>query len=135
MLLKFPTATAPADPQLAIARRHFDRHAAGLCNAAELIDGISGRSRVLRLISALREASRLDRTIRHMLVDLHRLLALDPVIGGFEPDLSFTCLLDPASPEVEELCLITDRLYDLLVDIGERDEKRDAIALRAQDSA
>jgi hypothetical protein len=38
---------------------------------------------------------------------------------------------------VEELCLLTDRLYDLLFEIGELDDERDALALAlpAQDAA
>ncbi|PFG64020.1 hypothetical protein AXZ77_2647 [Thioclava sp. ES.031] len=137
MLRKFPTKTLPADLQLAAVRAHFDKHGSALCNAAGLIDGDAGTARVLRLMSRLREAARLDWATRRRLVDLHRLLSLDPVIDGFEPDLSSWVLLDPASPEVEELCLLTDRLYDLLVEIGELNDERDALALAlpAQDAA
>ncbi|WP_370304360.1 hypothetical protein [Pseudooceanicola sp.] len=137
MLRKLPTKTLSADLQLTAVREFFDKHGAALCNAAELIDGEAGTARVLRLMSRLREASRLERATRRRLVDLHRLLSLDPVIDAFEPDLSSWMLLDPASPEVEELCLLTDRLYDLLVEMGEMDDDRDALALAllAQDAA
>lgn len=137
MLRKLPTKTLSADQTLDAVRAHFDEHGAALCNAAGLIDAEPGTARVLRLMSGLREASRLDRTTRRRLVDLHRLLSLDPVIDAFEPDLSSWVLLDPASPEVEELCLLTDRLFDLLVEIGELDDERDAVALApgAQDAA
>lgn len=132
MLRMIPPKTLSADPQLAIVRAHFAKHGAALCNAAGLIDGDAGTARVLRLMSGLREASRLDRTTRRSLVDLHRLLSLDPVVDAFEPDLSSWILLDPASPEVEDICLLTDRLYDLLVEIGERDDESHAIALTHQ---
>lgn len=137
MLRKLPTKTLSVDLQLTAVRDFFDKHGAALCNAAELIDGEAGTARVLRLMSRLREASRLERATRRRLVDLHRLLSLDPVIDAFEPDLSSWMLLDPASPEVEELCLLTDRLYDLLVEMGEMDDDRDALALAllAQDAA
>ncbi|MFG6584448.1 hypothetical protein [Sulfitobacter sp. 1A12779] len=137
MLRKLPTKTLSVDLQLTAVREFFDKHGAALCNAAELIDGEAGTARVLRLMSRLREASRLERATRRRLVDLHRLLSLDPVIDAFEPDLSSWMLLDPASPEVEELCLLTDRLYDLLVEMGEMDDDRDALALAllAQDAA
>lgn len=137
MLRKLPTKTLSTDSQLAAARAHFDEHGSALCNAAALIGGEAGTARVLRLMSVLRETSRLSWAARRRLVDLHRLLSLDPVIDEFEPDLSFWVLLDPASPEVEELCLLTDRLYDLLVEIGELDDERDALALAlpAQDAA
>lgn len=135
MLRNLPTTTLSADPQLAAVRAHFAEHGTALCNAAALIGGEAGTARVLRLMSALREASRLDRTLRRRLVDLHRLLSLDLVVDAFEPDLSFWADLDPASPEVEKLCLLTDRLYDLLVEIGELDDERDALALQAQHAA
>ncbi len=137
MLRSLPTKTLSADPRLASVRAHFAEHGTALCNAAGLIDADAGTARVLRLMSTLREASRLDRATRRRLVDLHRLLSLDPVVDEFEPDLSFWSPIDPASPEVEELCLLTDRLYDLLVEIGELDEDQDALALalRAQDAA
>ncbi|WP_232281496.1 hypothetical protein [Sagittula stellata] len=83
-------------------------------------------------MSDLPEVSRLDRTSRLRLVALHRLLSLDPIIDALEPDLSSWVLVVSASPEMEELCLITDRLYDLLVEIGELDDARDARALALQ---
>jgi len=137
MLRKLLTKTLSADQTLDAVRMHFEEHGAALCNAAGLIDGDAGTARVLRLMSGLREASRLDRTTRRRLVDLHRLLSLDPVVDAFEPDLSSWMLLDPASPEVEELCLLTDRLYDLLLEIGELDDEQYALALalQAQDAA
>ncbi|SMC81047.1 hypothetical protein [Primorskyibacter flagellatus] len=137
MLRKLPTKTLSADPQLTAVREFFDKHGAALCNAAGLIDDEAGTARVLRLMSRLREAPRLERATRRRLVDLHRLLSLDPVIDAFEPDLSSWMLLDPASPEVEELCQLTDRLYDLLVEMGEMDDDRDALALAllAEDAA
>lgn len=137
MLRNLPKKTLSADPGLAAVRAHFAKHGDALCNAAGLIDGEAGTARVLRLMSGLREASRLDRATRRRLVDLHRLLSLDPVVDDLEPDLSSWILLDPASPEVQELCLLTDRLYDLLVVIGELDDEREAMALApwAQDAA
>lgn len=137
MLRQLPTRNPSADPPLSTVRGHFAENGAALCNAAGLIDGDAGTARVLRLMSDLREATGLDRGIRRRLVDLHRLLSLDPVFDGFEPDLSFWALLDPASPEVEQICLLTDRLFDLLVEIGERDEHQGAmaLALRDQDAA
>jgi|GEM_PF-978540 len=128
-LRKFPTNTLSADLQLAAARAHFDNHGSALCNAAGLIDSDAGAAGVLRLMSGLREALQLGRAARRRLVDLHRLLSLDLLGDSLDPELSSWPLLDPASPEVEELCLITDRLYDLLVEIGELDDERDALAL------
>lgn len=129
MLRTLPTKILPAEPQIAIVRAFFTKHGTALCTAAGLIDGAAGTACVLRLMSMLREAPRLDHPMRRRLVDLHRLLSLDPVLKAFEPDLSSWTLLDPASAEVEELCLLTDRLYDLLIDISDVNTKRDGQAL------
>ncbi|WP_112323977.1 hypothetical protein [Oceanibium sediminis] len=129
MQCKLPRETLSADLQLAAVRAHFDKHGSALCTAAGLIDGEAATARVLRLMTGLREASRLDRATRRKLVDLHWLLSLDLVGDSLDPELWSWPLLDPASPEVEELCLLTDRLYDLLVEIGELDDGRDAQAV------
>ena len=129
MLRTLPTKILPAEPQIAIVRAFFTKHGTALCTAAGLIDGDAGTARVLRLMSMLREAPRLDHPMRRRLVDLHRLLSLDPVLKAFVPDLSSWTLLNPASAEVEELCLLTDRLYDLLISISDSDTKRKVPAL------
>ena len=129
MLYSLPKKTLSADPQLAAVRAHFTEHGPALATAANLISGDAGTGRVLRLMTDLREASRLDRAIRRRLIDLHRLLSLDPIIGDMEPDMSAGLLLDPAGPEVEQICLLTDRLFDLLKEIGEMDEENEALAL------
>ncbi|MEM5543704.1 hypothetical protein WNY61_13245 [Sulfitobacter sp. AS92] len=137
MLRTLPTKTLSTEPQIAIVRTFFAEHGTALCNAAGLIADEAGTARVLRLMSMLREAPRLDRTIRLMLVDLHRLLSLDPVIEAYEPDFSAWVFLDPASEEVENHCLLTDRLYDLLIDISDLDAewRRMALDLPAQKAA
>jgi len=106
-------------------------------DTAGRIAGEAGTAHVLRLMSMLREASRLDRTMRLRLVDLHRLLSLDLVVEAYEPDFSTWVFLDPASEEVENLCLLTDRLYDLLIDVSDLDAEwgRQALDLPAQKAA
>jgi hypothetical protein len=137
MLRTLPTKSLSAEPQIAIVRAFFAEQGAALCNAADLIDGEAGTTRVLRLMSMLRDALCLDRTLRLKLVDLHRLLSLDPVIEAYEPDFSTWVFLDPASEEIENLCLLTDRLYDLLIDISDLDAEweRQALNLPAQNAA
>lgn len=137
MLRTLPTKTLSAEPQIAIVSTFFTEHGTALCNAAGLIDGEAGTAVVWRIMSMLRETPRLDRTLRRRLVDLHRLLSLDPVVEAYEPDFSAWILLDPASEEVENLCLLTDRLYDLLIDISDLDAEweRQALNLPAQEAA
>jgi len=137
MLRTLTTKTLPAEPQIAITRTFVAEHGTALCNAAGKIAGEAGTAHVLRLMSMLREAPCLNRTIRLRLVNLHRLLSLDPAVGAHDPDLSNWVSPDPASEEVEHLCLLTDRLYDLLVDISYLDAKweKQALDLPAQKAA
>jgi hypothetical protein len=137
MLRTLPTKTLSADPQIAIVRTFFTEHGTALCNAAGLIAGEAGTARVLRLMSMLREVPRLGHTMRLKLVDLHRFLSLDLVVEAYEPDFSTWVFLDPASEEVENLCLLTDRLYDLLIDVSDLDAEwgRQALDLPAQKAA
>lgn len=104
----------PSDPRLDAARDHFATHGPALVNAATLIGGDTAGQRVLRLTTRLGEARRLTRHLAQELVDLHRLLLLDLPgdIEGGAYDLAL--LLDPASRQVEEICLLADRLQDLL---------------------
>ncbi|MFG6595420.1 hypothetical protein ACGYK4_12795 [Sulfitobacter sp. 1A13368] len=137
MLRTLPTKTLSAEPQIAITRTFVAEHRTALCNAADRIAGEAGTAHVLRLMSMLREAPRLDRTMRLRLVNLHRLLSLEPVIEAYEPNFSTWVFLDPASEEVENLCPLTDRLYDLLIDISHLDAEweKQALDLPAQKAA
>ena len=67
--------------------------------------------------------------MRLRLVALHRLLSLDSSVEAFDPDQSPWIFLDPESPEVEQICLLTDGLLDLLILIAALDEKQDKAAL------
>lgn len=108
-----------ADHRLEAARDHFDEHGPALINAASLIAGENAGRRVLRLITRLREADKLTRPICHELLDLHRLLMLDPAGEVEDGDYDFALLLDPAGREVEEICLLADELRSLLEVIAE----------------
>ena len=137
MLRTLPTKTLSAEPQIAITRAFVAEHGTALCNAAGRIAGEAGTAHVLRLMSMLREAPRLDRTMRLWYSNLYCLISLDPAVEARDPDPSNWVFLDPASEEVEHLCLLTDRLYDLLVDISYLDVKweKQALDLPAQKAA
>lgn len=128
MLRTLPT-TLSTDPQHAAACAHLSQHGEALCNAAKLLEGDAGKASVLRIMSDLRTTSRLERTTRRRLVDLHRLISLDPVFGDPETDEALWQFLDPGSRDVEDICLLADSLFDLLVEIGELDDEMDALAL------
>ncbi|MFD2739797.1 hypothetical protein ACFSUD_09475 [Sulfitobacter aestuarii] len=129
MMRKISNQSLSPDPNLSAARAHFSENGPALCSAAEILAGDAGTARVLRLMSDLRQATGLNRGLRRRLVDLHRLLSPDPISGGFDQELSPWTILDPGSPEVEEICLLTDRLYELLKKIDVPQQQHCAWAL------
>ena len=101
------------DEHLEAARSFFCQRARELADAALLLGGPSAEARVIRCSKRLMTASRFDGGLRRDLVALHRLFSLRDAgdADAALPDL------DPASPEVEQICLLTDRLEDLLREI------------------
>ena len=96
---------------------------------------MKGRLRNVGLAWNLRTTTRLERATRRRLVDLHRLISLDPVFGDSETDSGLWQFLNPGSRDVEEICLLADRLFDLLVEIGELDDEVGAFAVEGLDAA
>ncbi|KJZ17129.1 hypothetical protein [Loktanella sp. S4079] len=131
MLRTLPTNLS-IDSQHAAVSAHLAQHGAALCNAAYLLQGQVGEARVLRILSDLRTTTRLERATRRRLVDLHRLISLDPVFGDSETESGLWQFLDPGSRDVEEICLLADRLFDLLVEIGELDDEVGAFAVAVE---
>ena len=68
---------------------------------------------------------------------LHRLLSLDSAIEAFDPEQSPCIFLYPDGPEVEQICLLTDGLFDLMIHIAALDELQDKAAMnsKAKDAA
>jgi len=129
MMRKISDQTLSPDPNLSAACAHFSENGPALCSAAGILAGDVGTARVLRLMSDLRTATALERGLRRRLVDLHRLLSLNPVSDSSDQDLPPWTVLDPGSPEVEDICLLTDRFYELLKKIGAPQQQQCARAL------
>lgn len=110
-------ASAAIGAPVFLAREFFREHREALENAARLLDGERGTSRVISIADDLRRASALSRSLRQQLVSLHQLLRLDLPDDGNVEGAAYFIDLDPASPEVDELCLLTDQLGGLLEDI------------------
>ena len=106
-----------AEPRDEIAGRvrcFFIEHGHDLACAAALLGGASAEARVISCANRLETATRIDRRIKGDLVATHRLLGLQ---DDCDPDSLETAListLHPASAEVETICILTDRLDDLL---------------------
>jgi len=132
-MLRTHTPFQSIDAHHAAVCAHFAAHGEALRNAAGLLQEGSGEARVVRIMTDLRNSTKLDRAMRRRLLDLHRLLSLDSEFGDPEFDSGLSLLPDPDSEEVQEICLLSDRLFDLLVEIGEQDDETGASAFVVED--
>lgn len=84
-------------------------HADALLSASALLGGPSAKHRTARLLEALLNRPSLTRHLRREFVELHNLLWLDRT-GGPEGLKVTDCFaaLDPASPVLEDICLLRE---------------------------
>lgn len=90
-----------------------------LANAACRLGGSPASGRVVTLLEAIKTGRSLTRSHYRQLRDLHDLLSLQHV---GDPDRIETALFaefEPWSQEVEEICLLTDALENLFLQVGE----------------
>jgi hypothetical protein len=109
------------DDRLQACRRFFDLHGAAAINISSLLGRERGQGRCIRLISELSEAPKLTRSLRLSLVDLHKLITQYDA-PDFDSEDFWYVDLHPADPRVEDICLLADQLFDLLVAIANDDE-------------
>jgi hypothetical protein len=95
-------------------RCFFSDHGHDLSDAAYLIAGLHGEARVISLALRLEGAVALNEGVRGDLAALHALLALENVREGDPIETFLLTGPGPASWKVEIICLLTDRLEDLL---------------------
>lgn len=116
--------TEPRDEPLTLARCLFFDHGHELAEAAAMLGGASAEARVVSCALQLQDAGRITPRIERDLVSLRRLLSLDRV---GDPDCLETALfseIDPASRQVETICLLTDMLTDIRDAIDASDRTR-----------
>lgn len=115
------TIISPNDHQvvdLKSVQEFLDEHGLAFADAAFRLAGGSASASVFRLIDDVRDAKRLTPSHVRNLQRLHAILVLEDVD---HPDRTETALyvdLIPGSRIVDEICLLADRLDDLLVDLG-----------------
>ncbi len=107
------------DEHLDAVRSFFCEHGHELAGAVRRLGGAAAEARVIDFALRLETADRFDGRLRRDLLALHSLIALRA--GGADDPVEIDLFidLDPASREVETICLLTDRFEDLLQDIGE----------------
>jgi hypothetical protein len=107
-----------AAPELHAVRMFFDEHGEAIANATQTLGGPAASARYFVLAQAVRETLRLTRTQRRQLVDIHRLLTLRDVGAPEHLETALFAAIHPDSPIVDEICLLSDRLQELLVQIS-----------------
>ena len=104
----------PGDAALVAAQCVFFDHGHRLANAGRFVGGSPAEARVVDLGVRLTHALRMTDRLRRDLVALHRLLALEEGPEDHDGDALVLAWINLASPKVEEICLLTDMLEDLL---------------------
>ncbi|NKX28496.1 hypothetical protein HGE68_01185 [Rhodobacteraceae bacterium R_SAG6] len=89
-------------------------HDVALQNASVLLGGQPALKRTQALFDDIMSAPRLTRRLKHAIVTLHDLLTLKNVHDIETLEAACFAEIDPASPIVEELCLLSDALKDAI---------------------
>jgi len=127
-------AAEPQDIALETARAFFHRHHDNLVAAARALGGDRGVSQVFALIDDLRDARTLTRGLRNQSVALHRLLRLEYVGAPDAEETAYFMEIDILSPEVDDICRLTDAYHDMLAELAEIDSSvaAPAVAKKAE---
>ncbi len=120
-----------ADHSLALVRAFAAEHGEALCSASLLLGGPAAKRRCLRLLSRLREALSLVRPDVLDLIEIHRLLMLEHVGDPDREETARFVEIDPIDSRVHDLCLLADRLLELLKALAEGEDKFAAAAKAA----
>jgi hypothetical protein len=116
------TACRQADTPYATVVAYVETHCEALQHAAELLAGRRGAALAARIAEDLSDAPCLSRRCRRDLEDLLDILALKNVDDPDREEAVCFAAIDPASPVVEEICLLTDGLRDVLA-LAETDHR------------
>ncbi|MGX9856387.1 hypothetical protein ACR03S_13235 [Limimaricola variabilis] len=111
--------TEPRNKALDFARSIFVDHGGDLAEAAALLGGAAGEARVASCALQLATAARVTPRIRRDLEVIYRLLTLENVGDPHCLETELFSMLDPASPEVETICMLTEMLDTLLSEVEE----------------
>jgi hypothetical protein len=108
--------TSPAHAEL----QDFLRiHSEALQNASLLLGGTPALKATSALIDDVCGAPVLTRRLQQGLVRLYELLSLEHVHDFTRPEAAYFSDLDPAAPYVEDICLLSDALQDVLLRLSE----------------
>ena len=113
-------------------RLFIDAHCAALQNAAELLAGRRGTKVISTIAVGLQNASSPDRRTWHALRDLLGILTLEHVHDDTRVEAMLFAQIDLADPVIEDICLLTDGLRDVLEPlVADQPEIRDHLLFAA----
>ena len=104
---------------LARARSFFAEHGHQLATVAALLGGAAAEAKVVSCAFRLEGCTRIDRRLKQDIEALHRVLTLEDIPDPDDPNGEFLPSFDPASQDIELICLLTDMLQELLSEIDD----------------
>lgn len=122
--IMLPKSVHATDAVLTGVRRFMAEQGSALCQASLLLGGSKAEHRCFGLLSSLAEDRALRRHHVLVLIALHRLLTLQNVGDPESTETALFAKIDPNDPRVHDLCLLADRLFDLLVEIAAAQEQQ-----------
>ena len=118
-------------PALAALREFLSTNSEALQNASLLLGGQPALRATINIIDDLGNTRVLSRRLQADLSRLYELLSLTHVHDPDRPEAGHFAMIDPAWSGVEDICLLSDQLSDLLDAVGNPPGKRDALPLVA----
>ena len=106
--------TVQADEAYRPLRSFFETHHQAIESAAQLLGGERGTRLARELAEELSCGDAVSRRCRRRLDDLLALFALEHVGDPGREEAVYFARIDPSSPAVEEICLLTDMFRDAL---------------------
>lgn len=103
-----------AQPPMAVIKGFFQHHGEACQNAALLLGGPPALQRARALIADIAAADRPNRRLRRELAALHALLTLENAADLDRAESHYFSEIDPSSPEVEDICRLSDALENAL---------------------
>jgi len=106
-------------------REFASLHDQSLQNASLLLGGQPALRSTQALLDDISSSPTLSRRLSRQLVTLHQLLTLHNVHDPERVEAAYFAEIDPASPIVEDICLLSEALTDVIYRLNNDDLIRD----------
>ena len=129
----FDCLPIPENAELEAVQQFFSDQGRELTEAVRLLGGAGVKARAIACAVRLKTASNIDSRTRRDLAAIQRLLALQAVGHPDNIETALFSQMDPASRDVETICLLTDRLETLIEAIWPHQPKSSATRVEHRD--